>query len=103
NLDRSRVHRWNARGDLTGFVQVTRFDEIEASELLLGLDERTVRSGQLSVALPQRHRRLNRLQSLAGHIVAASPNLFGELEVRAHEGVRIFLRHRTEFLLVVVD
>ena len=71
NLDRAGPRRRNASGDLDGFVQVLRVDQVVTSELFLGLGKRAVGGGDF--ALPDANRRggLRRLQRVAADVLAA--------------------------------
>src|SRR5579859_379714 len=71
HLDRTGLDRRNARGDLQGLVEIARFDEIEAAELLLGFGEWPVGGGQLLAAIAKRRGGVNGLQRLTGDVVAA--------------------------------
>jgi len=52
DLNRASPRRGNARGHLYGFVQVCCVDQVEASELFLGLCEGAVGGGNFALADP---------------------------------------------------
>src|SRR6188508_601898 len=50
HFDAAELRRRNLRGELDGFVEIARFEEIEARELLLGLGKGSVGDAELPVA-----------------------------------------------------
>ncbi len=73
DLDAAFARRRDLRGRLYRVVQVSRFDEIEARELLLRFRERSVGDRDPSVPHPHRRGSPDGLEGLGSHQEATSP------------------------------
>src|SRR3954471_16972695 len=74
-LDRSQSSRRHFRRHADGIVQISSFDQVETTQLLLRLNKGTIRDRNSPVAHPQRRRRLHRLQRRRRDVMPAQTQL----------------------------
>src|SRR5262249_41863445 len=70
--------RRNLRGELNGFVQAFRLDQVKTAQLLLRFGEGTVGYRSLAAADPYGFRSLDGLKSLGGNVASALPDPLAE-------------------------
>ncbi|MCR6656453.1 MAG: hypothetical protein NVV63_11720 [Opitutus sp.] len=75
HLDGAEPRHRNARGEADGVVEVACFDEDEAGELFLGLDERPVGGRHVPLPYPYQHGAIGRLQRFGDDQVAVGLQL----------------------------